>query len=162
MRAPMQVIQRAIGGLLVLMLTLMVTLTFVDVMGRRLFNTPVYGANDLTEHMMAIIIFAGLPVLTAQRAHLSVDLFDKWLLAPRWRLWHKAVDVLIAGVLALVSFEYYIAVGEAKASSEVSPALTIPRYGMYIFITFTTAVSAVAALLAAPPRADLHLEETAP
>lgn len=65
---------RLVNGLLVLNLAFMVALTFVDVLGRRLFNTPVFGANDLTEHLMAIIIFSGLPVLTARRAHLSVDL----------------------------------------------------------------------------------------
>jgi TRAP-type transport system small permease protein len=160
MQALMQLLQRAIGGLLVLMLSAMVALTFTDVLGRRLFNSPVFGANDLTEHMMAIIIFAGLPVLTAQRGHLSVDLFDHWLLRSRFRLWHKAVDVLIASVLALVAFEYYVAIGEAKWANEVSPALTIPRHWMYTFITATTAVAAVAALTVPVPQ-PAHLDQPA-
>ena len=43
-----QGIQRAVSLLLVLMLSAMVALTFTDVVGRRLFNTPVFGANDNT------------------------------------------------------------------------------------------------------------------
>jgi TRAP-type C4-dicarboxylate transport system permease small subunit len=139
----------------------MVALTFVDVVGRRLFNTPVFGANDITEHLMALIIFSGLPLLTARRGHLSIDLLDAWLLHPRWRAWHKAVDVLIAAVLGLIAWEYFIAIGEARQINEVSSALTIPRSWMYTFIACTTAIAALLALLVQPPKSDTHVEEFA-
>ena len=105
MKTIVQNLQRVVALLLVVVLFAMVALTFADVLGRRLLNTPVFGANDITEHLMAVIIFAGLPLLTAQRGHLSIDLLDAWLLKPRWRWWHRAVDVLIAAVLALVAYE---------------------------------------------------------
>ncbi|MFN3496208.1 MAG: hypothetical protein ACK40L_17045, partial [Hydrogenophaga sp.] len=50
-------IQGATSLVLVVMLSVMVALTFTDVVGRRLFNTPVFGANDITEHLMALIVF---------------------------------------------------------------------------------------------------------
>ena len=156
-----QGIQRAVSLLLVLMLSAMVALTFADVIGRRLFNTPVFGANDITEHLMAVIIFAGLPLLTAQRGHLSIDLLDHWLLKPRWRLWHKAVDLLIASVLGLIALEYYLAIEEAHDINEVSPALNIPRAWMYAFIATTTGLSAMLALFTAAPKTELHEEEIA-
>lgn len=154
-----QGIQQAIGLLLVVMLSAIVALTFTDVVGRRLFNTPVFGANDITEHLMALIIFFGLPLLTAQRGHLSIDLFDHWLLQPKWRMWHKAVDVLIAVLLGLIAWQYFVAIQEARDINEVSPALTIPRAWMYTFISITTAIAAVLALLAPPPHADNHEKE---
>lgn len=149
--------QRPIGAVLVAMLYLMVLLTFTDVVGRRLFNTPVFGANDITEHLMAIIVFAGLPLLTARREHLSIDLFDSWLLRPQFRWWHKAVDGLIAAVLALVAYQYGVAVVEARETSEVSQALGIPRAGMYAFMALTSAVAALAALSVDAPK---HTEIT--
>jgi len=162
MRTLLHGIQRGVSGLLVLMLFAMVALTFTDVLGRRLFNTPVFGANDITEHLMAVIIFAGLPLLTAQRAHLSIDLLDHWLLQPGWRLWHRAVDGLIAAVLGLIAWEYFLAVEEAQAINEVSQALLIPRSWMYAFIAATTALAAVAALFVNAPRHDTHPEEHQP
>lgn len=162
MRTVLNGIQRGVSGLLVLMLSAMVALTFVDVLGRRLFNTPVFGANDITEHLMAIIIFTGLPLLTARRGHLSIDLLDHWLLRPAWRPWHKVVDVLIATVLALIAWEYVAAVGEAQQIADVSPALNIPRHWMYGYIAVTTSLAAVLALLAAPPQSELHAEEVTP
>jgi len=161
MKTLQQGIQQAVGLLLVVMLAAIVALTFTDVVGRRLFNTPVFGANDITEHLMALIIFSGLPLLTARRGHLSIDLFDHWLLRPKWRFWHKAVDVLIAAVLGLTAWQYFLSIQEAHEFNEVSPALTIPRAWMYTFIAITTALAAVLALFAPPPHADTHAEENA-
>lgn len=160
MKVGLKTLEHGVGALLVLMLFAMVALTFTDVLGRRLFNTPVFGANDITEHLMAIIIFAGLPLLTARRGHLSIDLLDHWLLRPAWRPWHKAVDVLIAAVLGLIACQYFIAIGESRSTNEVSQALAIPRWWMYAFISFTTALAAVAALFVNAPRHE-HLEESA-
>ena len=53
---------KVIEVVLILSLLAMVLLTFADVIGRRFFNAPIYGAHDLTEHLMAIIVFSGLPV----------------------------------------------------------------------------------------------------
>lgn len=156
------VFQRGVGAVLVIMLSAMVALTFTDVVGRRLFNTPVFGANDITEHLMAIIVFSGLPLLTARREHLSIDLLDAWLLKPRWRWWHKVVDLLIASVLGLIAYQYFVAIGEAHEFNEVSQALGIPRSWMYAFISLTTALAAIFALTVEPPRHhDMHTEELA-
>lgn len=162
MKPAQERIQHTVGTLLVVLLSGMVALTFVDVMGRRLFNTPVFGANDITEHLMALIIFTGLPLLTAQRGHLSIDLLDHWLLRPQWRVWHKVVDVLIAAVLGLVAWEYVVAIQEAQQINEVSPALNIPRHWMYAYIAATTALAAVLALLAAAPQSELPAEGATP
>jgi TRAP-type transport system small permease protein len=161
MKPMQQGIQQAVSLLLVVMLSAMVALTFADVVGRRLFNTPVFGANDITEHLMALIIFSGLPLLTARRGHLSIDLFDQWLLLPAWRAWHKVVDVLMAAVLALIAWQYFQAVGEARDINEVSPALTIPRAWMYAYIACTTAAAALLALFVSPPSPDTHETEIA-
>ena len=160
MKSVLNLIQEAVSILLIVLLSAMVALTFTDVVGRRLLNMPVFGANDITEHLMALIIFCGLPLLTAKRGHLSIDLLDHWLLRPKWRAWHKAVDFLIAAVLGLIAWEYFLAIGEARAINDVSPALIIPRAWMYSLICFTTATAAVAALFTPPPRSELHAQET--
>ena len=162
MRPLQDTVQKTVGLMLVVLLSAMVALTFVDVLGRRLLNMPVFGANDITEHLMAVIIFSGLPLLTARRGHLSIDLLDHWLLRPQWRMWHKAVDVLIAAVLGLIAWEYFVAIAEARQINEVSPALNIPRHWMYAYIATTTALAAVLALFAAAPQAEHSTEGATP
>lgn len=149
-------VQRHVGSLLVVTLFVMVVLTFVDVVGRRFFDKPVYGSHDLTEHLMALIIFAGLPVLTARREHLSIDLLDHWLLKPRFALWHRLVDVLVAATFAVIGFEYFIAAQGASEIKEVSQALNIPRGWAYYFISATAALAAIAALFVRNPARTAH------
>ena len=156
-----EAVQRAVSTVLVVSLSIMVALTFVDVLGRRFFNTPVFGATDITEHLMAVIVFAGLPLLTARRGHLSIDLFDAWLLRPGFWWWHKAVDVLIAAVLGLIAWRYFLSIEEAYSIKEVSPALTIPRAWAYTFMAITSAIAAVSALFVSAPQHQTHVEEFA-
>ena len=144
-------LQQLVEILLMTFLSGMVLLTFTDVIGRRLFNTPVFGAHDITEHLMAVIVFSGLPLLTANRAHLSIDLFDRWLLQPQWRIWHYLVNGLIAAVLALIAYEFAVSVQEAQDMREVSQALGIPRAWMYAYLAITAGLAALAALTAGLP-----------
>jgi TRAP-type C4-dicarboxylate transport system permease small subunit len=144
-------LQQVVEILLMTFLSGMVLLTFTDVIGRRLFNTPVFGAHDITEHLMAVIVFSGLPLLTANRAHLSIDLFDRWLLQPQWRIWHYLVNGLIAAVLALIAYEFAVSVQEAQDMREVSQALGIPRAWMYAYLAITSGLAALAALTAGLP-----------
>ncbi len=144
-------LQQVVEILLMTFLSGMVLLTFTDVIGRRLFNTPVFGAHDITEHLMAVIVFSGLPLLTANRAHLSIDLFDRWLLQPQWRIWHYLVNGLIAAVLALIAYEFAVSVQEANDMREVGQALGIPRSWMYAYLAITSGLAALAALTAGLP-----------
>ena len=144
-------LQQLVEILLMTFLSGMVLLTFTDVIGRRLFNTPVFGAHDITEHLMAVIVFSGLPLLTANRAHLSIDLFDRWLLQPQWRIWHYLVNGLIAAVLALIAYEFAVSVQEANDMREVSQALGIPRSWMYTYLAITSGLAVLAALTAGLP-----------
>ena len=154
MDASLSRIRNGVEALLILTLLGMVLLTFADVIGRRLFGTPVFGAHDATEHLMAIMVFCGLPLLTAARGHLAVDLFDKHLMKPGMAWWHRLIALLMTLVLLLIAYEFFNAAIEAGEIQEISQALSIPRSGMYAFISFTSLLSALAALLGcfgAPP-----------
>lgn len=140
-------LRKAVESLLILTLMGMVLLTFADVTGRRLFGTPVFGAHDATEHLMAIMVFCGLPLLTLARGHLSVDLFDKWLLRPAMAWWHRLISALMTAVLLVIAYEFFNAAIEAGQIQEISQALSIPRSGMYAFIAFASLLSALAALI---------------
>ena len=93
-------IRRAVETAMALFLLSMVALTFADVVGRRLIGRPVYGANDITEHLMALVVFAGLPLVTAAGAHLTIDLLDKVVRLPSMVWWRVLTSALITAVLA--------------------------------------------------------------
>lgn len=148
--------RRPLEGGMILMLFVMIVLTFADVLGRKLLSKPVFGAHDLTEHLMALIVFSGLPLLTAQRGHLCVDLFDKYLNRPGLRWWHHTVAMAVAVALFLIAWQYGVAALEAVKIREISQELSIPRGWIYWFMAASAGLSGALALLA--PHAPHHAE----
>ncbi len=115
-------LRRLFGGIAALLLFAMMALTFADVLLRYWFNAPLPGAFEVTELLLASLVFLGWPLVTLHREHVSVDLFERLLpralRAPRdllvqllcavcaavlcWRMWHKAMDSLNYGDITSV------------------------------------------------------------
>ncbi|PWK58020.1 TRAP transporter small permease [Roseicyclus mahoneyensis] len=142
-------LRRTVETVMALCLMAMVALTFADVIGRRLFGAPIYGAHDITEHLMALVVFCGLPLVTAAGAHLTIDLFDR-LIGQRWMGWWRALTaILVVGILCLLAWLFIRHGLNAARISEVSQALRLPRGPLYLFIAASFALSALAATILA-------------
>ena len=59
-------------------------LTFFDVLGRKFLSESIPGSLELTELLMVVVIFAGLPLVSARGEHVEFDSLDA-LLPPRVR-----------------------------------------------------------------------------
>ena len=57
----------------------MMTLTFVDVVGRYVLNRPVRGGFEVTELLLLVLIFAGLPLVSFTNEHAVMDFVDRVL-----------------------------------------------------------------------------------
>ena len=60
-------------------LFILMMLTAVDVIGRYVFNKPLTGGFELTELMLAALIFCGLPLVSKRREHIVIDTFDTFM-----------------------------------------------------------------------------------
>ena len=83
-----------------LILLAMMLLTFVDVVARYGFNRPVRGAFEITELMLLVLIFAGLPLVSFTDEHALMDFIDR-MLPPRGQ---RALEGLVQGVCAAIMF----------------------------------------------------------
>ena len=142
-------IRRGVENVMAVLLLAMVTLTFADVVGRRLFGVPIFGAHDITEHLMALTVFAGLPLVTAAGAHLRIDLLDRVLSHPRMLWWRVSVGIAVAVILGLIAWLFVRHAMNAAQISEVSQALRLPRAPLYGVVAASCALSAAAALMVA-------------
>ena len=133
--------------LLMLCLFVMVLINFADVLGRHLFNHPIYGIHDLTEHLMALVVFCGLPLVTMAGLHLTVDLLDKYLQSPALRWWQSVIVLLVACVLLLVAWTFLQSALEAQSIADVSNELRLPRGPLYLFMAVSALLSAVGLLV---------------
>ncbi len=93
------------------------------------------------------MVFCGLPLLTLARGHLTVDLFDKWLLRPGMGVVAPA-GFPAGGAGAAADRLRVLQLGHrGQPDQEISQSLSIPRAGMYAFIAFASLLSVLAALL---------------
>ena len=69
-------IVRGFGGLASVMLFFLMAVTVVDVTGRYVFNAPLPGSSEITELLMAVLVYTGLPGVSRLEKHISVDLLD--------------------------------------------------------------------------------------
>lgn len=136
----------SVGALAVLALWTLALLTFADVFGRDILDAPVAGAYELTEILVAILIFGALPSLTLGREHVFVDLFDK-LFPPAIRPGLKIVLTIVeAAVLALIAWRTWIQANAFLEYNEVTAQLRFPVYIVVLFISVFSALSALLCL----------------
>lgn len=133
-----------LGGM---MLLVMMVMTVVDVIGRYIFNSPLGGAGELTELLLVSVIFMGLPAVTLEKEHVTVDLvtarMPPWL--ERWRI--RATGLLSAVILVMVGWQLFVHAGRIGAYGDVSTTLRIPISPVAYFCSVCTFVSAIAALI---------------
>lgn len=137
-------LDRALGMLAAILLFGMMALTFFDVLGRDAFSRPIPGAFEATEVMMGILIFAGLPLISARDGHVSVNLLDP-LMGPRARrLQHRVVSIVGAVITAVLAYVLWHKAGQLSAYGDATAYLHIPLAPvarlMSIFSAFTVVV----------------------
>lgn len=122
-------------------LSAMVLINCIDVVGRDLFNSPLFGATEMTRLMIPFIVFAALPVVTYREEHISVDLIDLVYpergINPRQFMLNLITMVLMAGV----TYQLYIAAIEAKDFMEMTEDLRIGLWNIYYFMCAMTAIA---------------------
>ena len=57
----------------------MSALTFVDVLGRYLFASPIPGTFEIVGLLLGVVAFTGLPLVSSNQTHITVDLFDGFI-----------------------------------------------------------------------------------
>lgn len=75
----MRRLEQALGAGAGLTLFLMMALTFLDVIGRKLVGQSVPGATESTEILMLLTIFLALPLASLKGEHVAFDLLDNLL-----------------------------------------------------------------------------------
>jgi TRAP-type C4-dicarboxylate transport system permease small subunit len=118
-------------------------LTCADVGGRYFLNRPVWGAFELTEMMLAALIFAGLPLVSLRNEHVTVDLFDP--VTPDWlfRIQHIAACAIGVACTGYLAWRLWIRAGGMVAAGETTAQLKLTvgwlTYAMSLLMVLTAA-----------------------
>jgi TRAP-type transport system small permease protein len=144
---------RACGWAAGLCLAAMMLLTVADVTLRAVFNTPLRGVYELVELLLAGVFFLALPAVFLRDEHIVVDVVDT--VAPRWvPALRRVADALAVVLLAVMSWQGWLAARDTFAFGDVTADLGLPRILHWIPLLAGVAGGAVAALAMTVGRGD--------
>ena len=106
-------------------LFLMMLLTFVDVVARYLFNFPLRGGFEITELMLLVLIFAGLPLVSHSDEHVTMDFIDRMLPDSGRLLVVRLVHGVCAAVMFFLTWQVWIKAGKIAGYGDTTDVLKI-------------------------------------
>lgn len=121
------------GVLAALALFGIMALTLVDVSGRKLLSSSVTGSLELTELLLVVVIFAGLPLVSLQGEHVVFDSLDPLL--PAWlkRAQQIVVDALCAAALLGVAWLMWTKGSQMIEYGDLTAQLKLPL-GPFVWV----------------------------
>jgi TRAP-type C4-dicarboxylate transport system permease small subunit len=152
-----RLIAPVLGLLAALVLFALMTLTCADVIGRYFFGMPVYGAFEMTEMLLACLIFAGLPLVTLRNDHVTVDLLDP--VVPDWLFHAQHVVACLIGFVATayLAWRLWIRAVSLDAAGETTAQLKFKLAYLTYAMSLLMALTAVALLILVVRRPQRHL-----
>jgi TRAP-type transport system small permease protein len=139
--APVPAWERRVEGLLGIaasaILMAMMLLTFVDVVARYVFSRPLRGAFEVTELMLLVLIFAGLPLVSFTDEHAVMDFVDR-VLSPRGlALMQRLVQAVSAAFMFLLAWLTWLKADRIWAYRDTTDVLRIV-YGPFVYFMALT------------------------
>ena len=122
------------------LLACLMLVTFVDVVARYVFNRPIRGAFEVTELLLLVLIFAGLPLVSHADEHVTMDFIDRWLSARGRRVLARLIDLAVAAVMFFMAWQVWIKAGRIAAYGDTTDVLRI-LVGPFVY--FMTAMVAL-------------------
>ena len=115
----------------------MMFLTVVDVVARYVFSRPLRGAFEVTELMLLVLIFAGLPLVSFSDEHAVMDFVDR-VLGPRsQRRLERSVQLVSAAFMFLLMWLVWLKAGRIWAYRDATDVLRIV-YGPFVYFMAVT------------------------
>jgi TRAP-type C4-dicarboxylate transport system permease small subunit len=127
----------------VILFTLMIV-TFVDVIGRYLFNSPLRGAFEGTELMLLVLIFAGLPLVSHADEHVTMDFIDNMLPAGGRAIAMALSQFVCAATMLGLAWLIWLKAGKIAAYGDTTDVLLI---SLAPFVYFMAAMIALSGLI---------------
>ncbi|MGD9369163.1 MAG: TRAP transporter small permease [Desulfobacteraceae bacterium] len=128
-------------------LALMMFLTALDVGLRYIFNSPIPGALELVEYMMALIVPFALTITAFEKAHIGVELvMDRF--PKRLRACVACVtNLMVFTLYGLITWQSFLYIFEQRDSGMTSAVLLIPQYPFVVSLTAAFALLSLITLM---------------
>jgi TRAP-type C4-dicarboxylate transport system permease small subunit len=154
----------ALGLIAAALLFGLMLLTCVDVVGRYFFNRPVTGGFEMTELLLAALIFAGLPLVTLRSEHIVVDLLDPVTPDRLFRIQHALATLIGAICTGYLAWRLGLRAEELASRGETTSQLGFRLAWLTWAMSLLMALTALAlvAVMFRPPQRHFPGDEQGP
>ncbi len=124
----LRVVERPLVAVSGTVLVAMMFLKATDVICRYILNSPIPGALELNEFMMAITIPLAIAYCELERSHVSVEMIVERLSRSVRRPLHLIVTILSIFYLVMLSWQSILTIFDTYDSHQTSAVLLLPAY----------------------------------
>lgn len=128
-------------------LALMMFLTALDVGLRYIFNSPIPGALEVVEYMMAVIVPFALTVTAYEKAHIGVELILERFPTHFQSYVACITRLMVISLYVLITWQSFLNIFEQRDSGMTSAVLLIPNYPFVASLAVAFALLSVITLL---------------
>lgn len=121
------------GGVAGALLVLMMMVTVVDVVGRYFLNAPLPGGFEITQFLMAAIVYAGLPKVSDREGHITIDLLDSVTPVSVRPVRDLMINAICTAFFAILSYRLWVLAGEAMEWGDKTQYLQWPLAPIIFF-----------------------------
>jgi len=140
-----------------IVLTGLVFLTFADVLLRYVWSAPIGGRQDIVEMGMVAVVLLAAPYAWRVGDHITVDLLPKIPIPAIETFRNLAINLLVAGVFAMLSWLAWKGAEDAVLFNEATNMILIPHQPFMLMTMVVCAFHALLIILEAfvvPPRSE--------
>ncbi len=121
-------------------MTVMMALTFFDVLGRYIFNRPIAGSYELTEYMMAIVVSFSIAYCATHKGHVSIDLVTSRFPQRVQAIIDCITCLLGLSLFSLITWQCALYTKRVFVSTLVSWTLQLPAFPIVGLVTLGSAM----------------------
>ena len=127
-------------------LFIMMLLTFVDVTGRYIFNSPLPALHEIISFMMPGLIFCILPLVCSKEEHVTIDLLDTFIPKRVKRVQAIFVNLISSGAMFFLAWRLAEKSAAHFEYGEVTDDLYLILWPFSLLIAVLSAIAAIALL----------------
>ena len=140
-------VERLLEAVMATFLLAMALITAIDVVGRYFFSAPLPGGYEIVQYLMALSVFAALPLTTRAEGHLTISMVTDRLGVRARRVQRVVMLAIITLTLGFLAWRMGVQAGHLSRGASLSGSLGIPlapvAFAMTVLAWLATLISAV-------------------
>ena len=140
-------ISTVLAGFACIVLLGVMAVTFVDVVGRYFFNSPITFAVELIQLGMGLLVLFGLAITTLQRGHIAVDIIENLVPESVAKLFAAIAALSGLAFIGLIAWRLWDRAFKFMGDGLATDVLFLPVWPVVLLMAFAASVAALVALV---------------